>query len=182
MREAARHHVHQFETELSETKRQSEVAIQKAGIEINKLKSELETVRSELGKTKTELEPARNNWMQIETTMVAELLKSRNAVESLRIELETAQAHAATTKVQAAEPKATASENVRSAEKPATRAKTPSPKSSDRDEFYHESKISSVRHLKRRYFASSTETVNLKDPPLACLQRKKTFITIITKP
>ena len=181
MRDSARADIEKLESELAVAKQQSEVAIQKAEIEINKLKSKLETVRSELGATKTELETARNNWMQIETTMVAELLESRNAVESLRIELETARAHAATTQVQAAEPTTTACENEHSAEEPATRVKTPSPTSSDRDDFVQESKIALDRHPKRRYSTSSTETVKLKDEPLARLQREETSLQLLPK-
>ena len=59
MQDAAKAQVEKLESELSEAKQQSEVAIKKAEIESSKLKSELKTVRCELEKTKADLETAR---------------------------------------------------------------------------------------------------------------------------
>ena len=81
-------------------KRERDEAVANQKTEIETVRMQRDALRIDLQAAQTELEMARNSWVQIETTIKAELLEAQKSIKALQSQLETARSQILTERVQ----------------------------------------------------------------------------------
>lgn len=85
---------------LEVMKRERDEAVANQKTEIETVRMQRDALRIDLQAAQTELEMARNSWVQIETTIKAELLEAQKSIKALQSQLETARSQILTERVQ----------------------------------------------------------------------------------